>query len=173
MSRITTASYYALLGVPADASTEVIHAAWRQWMGVAHPDRANGADKPARNAQAVRLNAAWAVLGDPTRRAAYDLELRTNILPVTPMASSFEPPYGSPYAAVYAAAYRTAGRDAVARSSARPSFWTSPTTLQGLGLAAFISAGALLTTFAALPFALPAAVIAGAAGLIALFLGSL
>lgn len=63
---------YRLLFVQPDAPHDVIKAAYRALMTTlrAHPDRGGSHDN------AARLNAAWAVLGDPVRRAAYDASLR-------------------------------------------------------------------------------------------------
>lgn len=65
-------NHYHILFVQPDAPPEVIKAAWRALMSArrGHPDL--GGDHDA----AVRLNAAYAVLGDPQRRAAYDATLR-------------------------------------------------------------------------------------------------
>ena len=66
---------YAVLGVRRGASTEEVR---RAYLGLArrhHPD-ANAGGGPAARAAAERrmqeVNAAWAVLGDPARRAAFD-----------------------------------------------------------------------------------------------------
>jgi curved DNA-binding protein CbpA len=63
---------YRLLFVQPDAPHDVIKAAYRALMTTlrAHPDRGGSHD------EAARLNAAWTVLGDPARRAAYDASLR-------------------------------------------------------------------------------------------------
>ena len=63
----SAASLYEELGVAADADLPTLRKAYRQRAMQCHPDRVDGdADLMA------RLNAAWAVLSDPTRRAAYD-----------------------------------------------------------------------------------------------------
>ena len=62
-------SYYEVLGVSFGATTEEVRAAFRRAARDHHPDA--GGD-PARMTD---LNAAWHVLGDPVRRAAYDREL--------------------------------------------------------------------------------------------------
>jgi curved DNA-binding protein CbpA len=63
--------YYALLHVHPDAPIEIIRASYRTLMQrlKAHPDL--GGD----HAAAARINAAYAVLKNPARRAAYDAEL--------------------------------------------------------------------------------------------------
>jgi DnaJ domain len=62
-------SYYEVLGVSFGATAEEVRAAFRRAARDHHPDA--GGD-PARMTD---LNAAWHVLGDPLRRAAYDREL--------------------------------------------------------------------------------------------------
>ncbi|MBY0491873.1 MAG: J domain-containing protein [Gemmatimonadaceae bacterium] len=59
-------NYYRVLHVQPDAPAEVVRAAYRALMVKHHPDQGGDHD------QAVLLNEAWAVLGDPVRRAAYD-----------------------------------------------------------------------------------------------------
>jgi curved DNA-binding protein CbpA len=63
--------YYALLLVHPEAPVEIIRASYRTLMQQlkAHPDL--GGD----HAAAAAINAAYAVLKDPTQRAAYDAEL--------------------------------------------------------------------------------------------------
>jgi len=62
-------SHYEVLGVSFGASTDEVRAAYRRAARDHHPDA--GGD-PARMTD---LNAAWHVLGDPVRRAAYDRDL--------------------------------------------------------------------------------------------------
>jgi hypothetical protein len=62
-------SHYDVLGVSFGATIEEVRAAYRRAARDHHPDA--GGD-PARMTD---LNAAWHVLGDPARRAAYDREL--------------------------------------------------------------------------------------------------
>jgi curved DNA-binding protein CbpA len=64
---------YQLLGVPRDASREEIAQAWRRRARDEHPD-ARPADAGAPD-RFRALAAAWQVLGDPARRAAYDRAL--------------------------------------------------------------------------------------------------
>ena len=59
--------YYALLEVRQNASTEVITAAYRVLMKRFHPDAKNGDTNIAK-----RLNEAYAILSDPTKRSSYD-----------------------------------------------------------------------------------------------------
>jgi len=60
---------YTVLQVQPSAETDVIRAAYRALARVHHPDRS--AD-PGAAAAMIRINAAWEILGDPTRRAAFD-----------------------------------------------------------------------------------------------------
>jgi curved DNA-binding protein CbpA len=72
---------YQLLGVPRDASREEIAQAWRRRARDEHPDaRPPGAAAPGRFRA---LAAAWQVLGDPARRAAYDRALADAGQPAT------------------------------------------------------------------------------------------
>lgn len=58
---------YATLGVTPDASAANIKAAFRKKASEAHPDREGGSTEAMK-----AINEAWAVLGDPERRARYD-----------------------------------------------------------------------------------------------------
>jgi curved DNA-binding protein CbpA len=62
-------THYDVLGVPATATAEEVRAAYRQAARDHHPD-AGGDPRRMRD-----LNAAWHVLRDPGRRAAYDRQL--------------------------------------------------------------------------------------------------
>lgn len=64
------ADLYELLGVPPTARAAEIRAAYRALMRDHHPDLHPG--DPGAEEMARRLTAAWAVLGRPSRRAAYD-----------------------------------------------------------------------------------------------------
>ena len=61
--------YYAILQVDPRAEPEVIDAAYRRLAAKYHPD-VNGAPDAAE--QMKQINAAYDVLSDPRRRAAYD-----------------------------------------------------------------------------------------------------
>ena len=72
------ATHYDLLGLPATASQDEIRAAYRALARRHHPDTQYDVDPATadRSRQTMAaLNAAWAVLGDPTRRRAYDAGL--------------------------------------------------------------------------------------------------
>jgi curved DNA-binding protein CbpA len=60
---------YKVLQVDPEAEEEVIVAAYRRLARKYHPDTATGAEASGRMSA---INAAWEVLGDPKRRAAYD-----------------------------------------------------------------------------------------------------
>jgi hypothetical protein len=66
------ATHYDLLGVDPAAPADEIQRAYRLLAMRHHPDVAPEADE----ATMAALNGAWAVLGDPDRRRAYDAGLR-------------------------------------------------------------------------------------------------
>jgi curved DNA-binding protein len=61
--------YYKVLGVARDATAEQVKKAYRQLARKHHPDVSKAADAAARMSE---VNEAYAVLGDPEKRAAYD-----------------------------------------------------------------------------------------------------
>ena len=66
---------YKVLQVDPEADPEVIQAAYRRLAQKYHPDLAGAAGSPEHveaSRKMVALNAAWEVIGDPTRRAAHD-----------------------------------------------------------------------------------------------------
>ena len=69
------ADHYETLGVPTDATSDAIRAAYLRLAKAHHPDRRHH-DDPARRAEADSImrsaNEAWAVLRNPERRRAYD-----------------------------------------------------------------------------------------------------
>jgi len=62
---------YKTLQVDSEAEEEVIVAAYRRLARKYHPDVAAGAEAAARM---TAINAAWELIGDPKKRAAYDRE---------------------------------------------------------------------------------------------------
>jgi len=62
--------HYEVLGLSADAPEEVIKAAYRALAAKYHPDRNHG--DPNAELNLKRVNAAFAVLGDPVKRKQYD-----------------------------------------------------------------------------------------------------
>ena len=62
--------YYALLGVPRDASPETVRHVYRQLARAYHPDASPG--NPVGEERLKRITEAWETLSDPARRARYD-----------------------------------------------------------------------------------------------------
>lgn len=62
--------YYAILEVSSTASLEDIKRAYRRLARLHHPDL----NKDAEDRHIKRINEAYGVLGDPTRRMAYDIQ---------------------------------------------------------------------------------------------------
>ncbi|MEM9034030.1 MAG: J domain-containing protein [Actinomycetota bacterium] len=79
------ATHYDVLGVPHDATPDVIRQAYRRLAREHHPDRRGTAVDPG--AAMARLNEAWTVLSDPDSRARYD----TLVVPTLPSDVS-QPP---------------------------------------------------------------------------------
>jgi hypothetical protein len=76
---------YAILGVEPDVDADALRAAFRRRAAALHPDR--GVGGRAGHVAMVELNQAWAVLGDPERRAEYDDGRRRGAAPpATPTA---------------------------------------------------------------------------------------
>ncbi len=69
------ADYYALLGVPRDASENEIRERFRSLAREAHPDRAPASRKAEAEAKFQDLTEAVNVLTSPERRKAYDFDL--------------------------------------------------------------------------------------------------
>ena len=63
---------YKTLQVDPEAEDEVIAAAYRRLARKYHPDANIGPDATAAAARMTALNAAWELIGDPVRRAAFD-----------------------------------------------------------------------------------------------------
>src|SRR3954451_20111477 len=64
---------YKVLQVDPEADDEVIQAAYRRLAQKYHPDvSSSGIGADAAEARMVEINAAWDILRDPARRAAYD-----------------------------------------------------------------------------------------------------
>jgi curved DNA-binding protein CbpA len=72
-------NFYDVLDVPVWATADELRAAHRRAVRALHPDSRDAALPAAEADEALRLvNQAWEVLGDPSRRDAYDdaLEIR-------------------------------------------------------------------------------------------------
>jgi curved DNA-binding protein len=80
--------YYAILGVPPEASDEDIKKAFRKLARQYHPDVAK--DKKAAEEKFKEINEAYEVLGDPAKRKKYDT-LGAN----WKAGAGFEPPPGA------------------------------------------------------------------------------
>ena len=66
-----TGEYYRILGVAHDADTDDIKKAFRRLARACHPDVAG--DDPAAASKFAQIREAYETLGDPDRRAKYDL----------------------------------------------------------------------------------------------------
>lgn len=62
---------YGVLGVPRDADNAQVKAAYRTLAKACHPDLPGGSERRFRE-----ISLAYATLGNPARRAAYDAEMR-------------------------------------------------------------------------------------------------
>ena len=62
--------FYAILGVPEDADAGLLRQAYRRLARTCHPDAEPG--NPAAAERFLAVSAAYGVLHDPSRRAAYD-----------------------------------------------------------------------------------------------------
>ncbi|HEX6140189.1 MAG TPA: DnaJ domain-containing protein [Candidatus Limnocylindria bacterium] len=82
---------YRVLQVVPDADQVVLNAAFRALALKYHPDRDGSTEAARRMAQ---LNAAWALVRDGVRRAAYDRSRRhvQNEFPTTPSVRAVPPP---------------------------------------------------------------------------------
>lgn len=87
-------THYELLGVAPDASHDDIKRAYHHQARRYHPDARPGADERVAD-QARRimisLNAAWAVLGEPARRRAYDTQIGVRLRQPEPEPWTDEP----------------------------------------------------------------------------------
>lgn len=92
--------HYEVLGVQPDARHTEIRTAYRRLMREHHPDLRPG--DPSAEEMTRRVTAAWAVLGRPSVRAAYD---RTRAARRTPVAPRLRPE------GPIVPAYSPAGRD--------------------------------------------------------------
>lgn len=145
-------SHYEVLGVPTDASPEAVRRAYRTLVRRHHPDQlgARAAD-PRHRAEAERtireLNAAWAELRDPTRRARYDRTqgIGPPTAPYSPFPPGTEPEPPGGFAEWYADADR---RRTAARVTTRPAAPARPFRVRLLfGFGAIVLVGILLIVF--------------------------
>lgn len=68
-------SHYDLLGVDRDADDSAVKRAWKVLVQVWHPDRFSGDMRETAEQTTARINEAYHVLRDSSRRAAYDRKL--------------------------------------------------------------------------------------------------
>ena len=115
---------YKTLQVDVEADADVIRAAYRRLALKYHPD---GGETPERGRRMAELNAAWEVLRDPQRRAAYDAGRRGSAPRRRPLR---EPPPPMPPSAMRAAWGAAAGPPRA--ESANP-LWTSGRSTIGTG----------------------------------------
>ena len=110
---------YKVLQVDPEAEDEVIQAAYRRLAQKYHPDRSPDAEGIAKM---VAINAAWELIGDPGRRAAFDRERAT-----TRSSGSPAPPGPTPRPAPPGAAHHQRPPETVS------SDWTSGRSSAGGG----------------------------------------
>lgn len=93
----SSVDYYAVLDIPRRADTAEVIRAYRRQLRRVHPDTrsVDGEPVPAGEALAL-LREAFAVLGDPVRRATYDRRTRSTPAPSHPVTP---PPRRDPYLA--------------------------------------------------------------------------
>ncbi len=65
---------YAILGVARNCDGDLLKSAYRRLVRENHPDMAS--DKVSATHRMTQINAAWALLGDPQKRADFDLRQR-------------------------------------------------------------------------------------------------
>lgn len=87
---------YKVLQVDPEADPEVIQAAYRRLAQKYHPDTAasaGGAASAGAAARIVAINAAWELLRDPARRAAFDAQRRASVGQAANAAGTPSAPY--------------------------------------------------------------------------------
>ncbi len=104
--------FYAVLGVPRNATEEQIRQRFRELARERHPDRFQGAEKQQAEIEFQEITQAFNMLSDPERRRQHDLELAR---PRTPTARS-------------AAARRASTCSAASRPTRRRTSSRRPTT---------------------------------------------
>ena len=124
-------THYERLGVPRDASSDDLRAAYRRAARRLHPD-ANG----ERSAVAMaEVNQAWWVLRDRDRRAVYDDELRVSERRNAPASASPGGSQGTADPGVRAAGSSAAAHNPLARYQDPPRFpWRFMSVLAALGI---------------------------------------
>lgn len=98
-----TPNHYDTLGVPHFSSTEVCKQAWKTKSFSQHPDLFGDDKVKVRQTEIVKvLNAAWYVLGDTHRKAAYDAQLHQEMSTQTETAQPQKWTFGRIFFAVLA-----------------------------------------------------------------------
>jgi hypothetical protein len=102
-------THYEVLGVAPTADAATVRRAYLHLARTHHPDYHVGDDVGRRRAERTmqRVNEAWAVLGDETKRRAYDRTLPPDARPRGPRPG-FEPKPGPPRAGHGAGSWRDA-----------------------------------------------------------------
>ena len=110
---------YKILQVDPEAEDEVIQAAYRRLAQKYHPDRSIGQEAVDRM---VAINAAWETIGEPSRRASYDLTRRAAraVAPTERGAGSPSPTSPAPASPQPAATRSSAPPDARRPAQPRP-----------------------------------------------------
>lgn len=98
--------HYEVLGVLPSARHSDIRAAYRELMRRHHPDVRPG--DPTAEEMARRITAAWAVLGRPSSRAAYDRVRSATRMPPLPVRDPAAPPAYSAVGTDYRRAFHLA-----------------------------------------------------------------
>jgi curved DNA-binding protein CbpA len=71
-------TYYEILGLTVQASTEQVRSAFRRLALERHPDRFRGANRDVAEREFQAITEAYNVLVDPSQRARYDQQLENN-----------------------------------------------------------------------------------------------
>ncbi|HOU15429.1 MAG TPA: J domain-containing protein [Anaerolineae bacterium] len=132
--------YYAILGIPQNATAEQVRAAYRHMARINHPDINTAPDAGERFRE---VNEAYEILGDPEKRKAYDFFAVANS--ETPTVT---PPPAPPYPAPTSAAPAPVAAAAKARPTAQrvtPPTWAILLIMLGIFIIAAVGVGALLS----------------------------
>ena len=72
-------THYETLAIPREANAERVKRSYRSLVKIYHPDKfPSGSKEEAETGKRIReINAAYAVLSNPHKRASYDAELNT------------------------------------------------------------------------------------------------
>jgi curved DNA-binding protein CbpA len=131
--RSSLPDHYGILGVPQTATRREISGAYRKLMRTHHPDIDSGATD---RSELLRIMAAFAVLRNPTTRAAYDRELSRRQAPpprsAEPPLEEESPPRSTPQQVPVRVVRRNTGplfRVSPVRWESGP--WAGPITDQG------------------------------------------